>query len=56
MKRYRELRNELDYLNYMAAQDEIARLKGLVEEIKAALRTGGAADDKVRWLIERLEI
>lgn len=37
------------------ARHESARLRQLFVEIRCALHDPGAADDKVRWLIDRLE-
>lgn len=38
------------------ARGERDRLKRLIDEIRLTLAGTGSADDKVRWLIDRLDV
>lgn len=51
-----ELELKVARLNLECERDEVVRLRALIEEIRSALRAPGSADDKVRWLIDRLGV
>jgi hypothetical protein len=42
--------------NSNAARAETARLRALLDEIRDAVKAAGKAEDKVRWLIDRLKV
>lgn len=56
MPEYDAIENDLRKAQASAAEADATRLRELLAEVRDALRAPGSADDKVRWLIERLHV